>query len=96
MKRLLLSSLLLSLNMAAMADEVIMAKTANWQSVAIAVNEENHTYSIQGTVPSNTDDYYYAYSGYRCLREQEDIAGLTALIFHSTVEDGQDIYCYPN
>ncbi|CBJ13428.1 hypothetical protein LLO_2981 [Legionella longbeachae NSW150] len=35
----------------------------------IAVDTQANTYTVQGTVPEG--DYYYTYSGYRCLKEKK-------------------------
>lgn len=93
MKRKLLTALLLTMASSVFADNVIVTQTQGWKSVPITVDTQANTYTVQGTVPEG--DYYYTYSGYRCLKEKRDIVGVNALIFHAGIPGGSDIYCYP-
>lgn len=94
MKRVLISALLFTATSAALADNVIVTETKTWKSVPIVVDDKANTYTVQGTIPEG--DYYYTYSGYRCLAEKKDIAGVNVLMFHASVAGGTDIYCYPD
>ncbi|MGL5741724.1 MAG: hypothetical protein ACRCXC_03815 [Legionella sp.] len=92
MNRKLLTALLLTFATAALADNVIVTQTQGWKSVPITVDSQANTYTVQGHVPEG--DYYYTYSGYRCLKEKREAIGVNALIFHAGVPGGKDIYCY--
>ena len=86
-------ALFTAFNTVALADSVIVTQTQTWESIPITVNPEKHTYiTVEGPQPKG--DYYYTYSGYRCVREKIEIAGTDAVIYHSAAEGG-DIYCYP-
>ncbi|MCL9682617.1 hypothetical protein [Legionella maioricensis] len=94
MNKLIMAALFTVFNTVALADSVIVTQTQTWESIPITVNPEKHTYiTVEGPVP--TGNYYYTYSGYRCVREKIEIAGTDAIIYHSGVEGGGDIYCYP-
>ncbi|WP_454785515.1 hypothetical protein [Legionella sp. WA2024007413] len=93
MKKLLISTCLTALSTVATADSVIVTQTQSWQSVPIVVNTEKHIYTIEKPVPEG--NFYYTYSGYRCLREQTNIVGVNAVVLHAGVAGEGDIYCYP-
>lgn len=95
MKKTLLTVLLLSCATAALADNVIITETKTWKSVPITVDDQAHTYTIEGNATLPEGDFYYTYPGYRCLKEKKDIVGVNALIFHAGIAGGSDIYCYP-
>ena len=60
MKGTILTALLF-LSTTAMADSVIITETKTWKSVPITVDDQNHTYTYEGTLPES--EYYYAYPG---------------------------------
>lgn len=93
MKSKILYASLLAVSTTVFADSVVVTETKSWKSVPIVVDEQAHTYTVQGAVP--TGDYYYTYPGYRCIKEKRDIAGVDILMFHANVSGGTDIYCYP-
>ncbi|HHF7375740.1 hypothetical protein [Legionella bozemanae] len=96
MKKLLISSLLTVWSMAAMADSAIITKTQTWKSIPITVNAEKHIYTVnEGDVPLPGSEFYYTYSGYRCITEKTNIVGVNAVVYHAGVTGGSDIYCYP-
>ena len=94
MNKLMMVTLLTVFNTVVLADSVIVTETQTWKSVPITVNPDKHTYiTVEGPVPEGK--YYYTYSGYRCVREKIEVVGTDAIIYHSGVEGGGDIYCYP-
>lgn len=86
---------LLLVSLSAFSQSTVVTQTTTWKSVPIQVDTTKNTYTIVGTAPTDTTDYYYSYSGYRCFKEKRDIAGVNALIFNASVSGGYDIYCYP-
>ncbi|MCE0722556.1 MULTISPECIES: hypothetical protein [Legionella] len=96
MKKLVISSLLTVLSTVALADSVIVTKTHTWKSVPITVNAEKHIYTVdQGSIVVPGSEFYYTYSGYRCLTEKTNIVGVNAVVYHAGITGGSDIYCYP-
>ncbi|WP_058534689.1 hypothetical protein [Legionella saoudiensis] len=93
MKKLIIATLLIGFNTAALADSTIVIHTKTWKSVPITVDTEKNIYIIQGTPPES--NFYYTYSGYRCLREETNIVGVNAVVYHSNIPGEGDIYCYP-
>lgn len=94
MKRLIIATMLTALSTVAIADTVIITKTQTWKSVPITVDSASHTYTtVDTTVPEG--DFYYTYSGYRCVKDKMDIAGVDPLVYRSNVAGGVDLYCYP-
>ncbi|MBA3660334.1 MAG: hypothetical protein H0W64_01260 [Gammaproteobacteria bacterium] len=96
MKKLLASVIVISssflLNTVS-AESVIIRDTSNWKSVPVQVDSVNKTYTLVGTEPTDSPNYYYSYQGYRCFREKREI-GIDALIFKAGISGGSDIYCY--
>lgn len=93
MKKLIIAALITVFSPVVLADNVIVTQTNSWKSVPITVDTEKHIYTVEGTPPEG--DFYYTYSGYRCIREKTNIVGVNALIFHAGISGGSDIYCYP-
>lgn len=93
MKKAIAMGFLMSLSAVTFADSVIVTETSTWKSVPITVDADKHTYVVEGTLPEG--DFYYTYSGYRCLKDKRDIAGVTALEYQPSVAGGAVIYCYP-
>jgi hypothetical protein len=94
MKKLAISILLTAFSSTVLADNVIVTETQTWKSVPITIDPTTQVYTIQGTLPDE-GDYYYTYSGYRCLTVKRDIEGVDATIYHANASSGNDIYCYP-
>ena len=96
MQKLIIATLLTVSSSLALADSVIITQTKTWKSVPITVDTEKHIYTtVEGSVVPE-GNYYYTYSGYRCLREKTEIAGVNVLIFKAGISGGSDIYCYPD
>lgn len=99
MKRIIMASILgvmVATSSIALAVEsnTIVTETSTWKSVPIQVDTSGNTYTVVGPVPTDTTDYYYTYSGYRCFKQQREV-GIDAVIFKASVSGGTDIYCYP-
>ena len=96
MKKLIIATLLTVSCTVALADSVIITQTKTWKSVPITVDTEKHIYTtVEGSVVPERD-YYYTYSGYRCLREKVEVVGTNVVIFKSGTPGAGDIYCYPD
>lgn len=94
MKKIILASLIAASCTAAIADNVIITQTKTWKSVPITVDSDKHVFTVvEGTAVPDSD-YYYTYSGYRCLKEKVDVAGVNMVTFKSSTGDSE-IYCYP-
>ena len=93
MHKLILSLFLTLLSTVSVADSVIVTKTHSWKSIPITVNTEKRIYTVEGALPGG--DFYYAYPGFRCIKEQTNIVGVNAVIYHAEVPGQSDIYCYP-
>lgn len=95
MNKLLLGSLLVVLSSNALAENVISIHTNSWKSVPVTVDEEKHTYSVTEGYLMPEGDYYYTYSGYRCLKSKVDNAGSEPIMYNDADAKGHAIYCYP-
>lgn len=99
MKRTIIATLLsvvVSAGSIALAQQnTVVTETTTWKSVPIQVDTGANTYTVVGPVPTDTTDYYYTYSGYRCFKQQREV-GIDAVIFKASVSGGTDIYCYPD
>lgn len=94
MKKMLLIALQFVIATAVFADTTIITETKTWKSVPITVDPETQTYTtVEGPIPQG--DYYYTYSGYRCLKEKVEVVGGNVIIYHLSATGGGDIYCYP-
>lgn len=92
----LISSMLLLLSPSLFAENVINTQTNTWKSIPITVDAEKHTYTTEKGFLMPEGDYYYTYSGYRCLKNKIEIAGVTPTELSSANNDGTVIYCYPD
>ncbi|MFA5959515.1 MAG: hypothetical protein WC785_03270 [Tatlockia sp.] len=95
MKKILLAAIITACSAQALADSVIVTETNTWKSVPIVVDSTQHTYTVEGQGPLPEGDYYYTYSGYRCLTTKKDISGVDAITYNAGTPGGTDIYCYP-
>lgn len=93
-KSLLAVILVLIASNIAFADSVIVTETKSWKSVPITVDPSTDTYTVVGTVPADTTDYYYTYSGYRCFITKRTVS-VNPVTLKATASQGQKIYCYP-
>lgn len=96
MKKLILGSLLLIVTGATFAENVINTQTNSWKSVPITVDPNTHTYSTSEGYLMPEGDYYYTYSGFRCLKSELKDAGTEALVYKDKNAEENVIYCYPD
>jgi hypothetical protein len=94
MKRLILGSVLSLLTTLAVAENPINTQTKTWKSIPITVDSSKHTYSTEKGYLMPEGDYYYTYSGYRCLKDKSEVPGFDPVVLKSQNVEGNDIYCY--
>lgn len=92
MKKFVLGSLVALLATSALAENLINTQTKTWKSIPITV--ESNTYTTGNSYLMPEGDYYYTYSGYRCLKNA-DIAGVKPLVLKPRNNKDPLIYCYP-
>jgi hypothetical protein len=96
MKKYLLNLIVaMSLVSSAAFADTIITQTQGWQSVPVTVDMTKHTYTVTGTAPTDSTNYYYSYQGYRCVREKQNLVGVNFLMLNAGVSGGSDVYCYP-
>lgn len=93
MKKLITAAILTACSTVALADSVIVTETNTWKSVPIVVDATKKTYTVEGPLPEG--EFYYTFSGYRCLTTKKDISGVDVVVYRSGTPGGTDIYCYP-
>ncbi|KTC78774.1 hypothetical protein [Legionella cincinnatiensis] len=96
MKKLIISMLFLLLSTSVFAENVINTQTNTWKSIPITVDAGKHTYTIEKSFLMPEGDYYYTYSGYRCLKNKIEIAGVNPVELNPVNNEGTVIYCYPD
>ncbi|WP_298625256.1 hypothetical protein [uncultured Legionella sp.] len=95
MKKIITGSLLtLFITTASFAESTINTQTNSWKSIPITVDEDANTYTTAKDSLMPEGDYYYTFSGYRCLKNKSNVAGETPLILKPENGDGTEIYCY--
>lgn len=95
MKKLIIGSILTVFSSVTLAENVINTETSTWKSIPITVDTNNHTYNTGEGFLVPEGNYYYTYSGHRCLVTKNETAGLEPVILKSGNANGSDIYCYP-
>jgi hypothetical protein len=93
MKKIIIGSLCAVFTTVALAESVVNTQTSSWKSVPITVDAEKHTYSTSEGFLLPEGDYYYTYSGYRCLKNKVENAG-TEPVEYKDKAAGNTIYCY--
>ncbi|WP_133137928.1 hypothetical protein [Legionella rowbothamii] len=96
MKRLILNLVLSLLTTVALAENPINTQTKTWKHIPITVDANNHTYSTAKGFLMPEGNYYYTYSGYRCLNEKPQIARVNPVVLKPKNAKGTVIYCYPD
>jgi hypothetical protein len=95
MKTIITASLFTLLSASVFADKTINTETNSWKSVPITVDEQKHTYNVSEGYLLPEGDYYYTYSGYRCLKTKLDKADADPVVYNDAKSEGHSIYCYP-
>jgi len=96
MKKIIIGSLLTLFTTTALADSLINTQTKTWKNIPITVNTNKNTYTTSKGFLMPEGDYYYTYSGYRCLKDKTEIAGVTPVVLQPEDTKGNVIYCYPD
>lgn len=95
MKKIIIGSLLTVLTTSALAENLINTQTKTWKSIPITVDANTQTYTTSKGFLMPEGDYYYTYSGHRCLKDKTEIAGVTPVELKPKDTKGTVIYCYP-
>jgi hypothetical protein len=96
MKKFIIASMFTILSTTALAENVINTQTKTWKSIPITVDADKHTYTTQKGFLMPVGDYYYTYSGYRCLKNKSERAGVNPVVLNPTNRKENVIYCYPD
>ncbi|MCL5272505.1 MAG: hypothetical protein M1486_04230 [Gammaproteobacteria bacterium] len=96
MSKLIIGSILTVLSSVSLATNVINTQTSTWKSIPITVDTNRHTYQTGKGFLVPEGNYYYTYSGYRCLLSKNETVELEPVILKSGDAQGADIYCYPD
>lgn len=95
MKKCIIGSLFIVLTTTvAAAENMINTQTNTWKSVPITVDDNNHTYSTLDGYLVPEGEYYYTYSGYRCLKNKVENTGMDPVIYKDKADEKNTIYCY--
>lgn len=95
MKTVIATSLLV-ISTSLFAGTIIDTKTNSWKSVPISVDEQKHTYNVEEGYLLPEGEYYYTYSGFRCLKDKVDDAGVEPIVYNDLKSQTHAIYCYPS
>ncbi|WP_058533934.1 hypothetical protein [Legionella saoudiensis] len=91
----LIGGMLLTLSFSSVfAERVINTQTNTWKSVPITVDEENKTYTTSKGYLMPEGNYYYTFSGYRCLMNKTEGGGEEPLVLKPVNTGEKEIYCY--
>lgn len=94
--KIVIATSLLFFTTSLFAESIVDIKTNSWKSVPISVDEQKHTYDVQEGYLLPEGEYYYTYSGFRCLKDKVDDAGVEPLVYNDLKSKGHSIYCYPS
>lgn len=95
MKKFIATSFFILITTSASADNVINTHTNSWKNVPITVNEKQHTYKVNEGYLLPEGNYYYSYSGFRCLKYKVNNAGTDPVVYNDLKSKSHSIYCYP-
>ena len=95
MNKLLMTSFLMLVTSTALAENPINTQTKSWKSIPITVDTTANTYTLKNGYLLPEGNYYYTYSGHRCLNENTQIAGVNPVVLKAQ-NNGPMIYCYPD
>lgn len=94
MKRIIASSILAVFLSSAYADHVINTETNSWKNIPIKVDEDSSTFTMSEGILLPEGDYYYSFTGYRCLKAKSKSTDEEPLVLKSTDSKHGEIYCY--
>jgi len=95
MKKIIIVAFSTLLTTTALAENSINTKTNTWKSIPITVDTNTQTYTTSKCFLMPEGDYYYTYSGYRCLNNKTEITGVNPVELKPQDTKGNVIYCYP-
>ncbi len=78
----------------AFAENVINTQTNTWKSIPITVDEDSKTYTTPKGYLMPEGNYYYTFSGYRCLMNKTEGGGEEPLVLKPVNTGDSEIYCY--
>ncbi|WP_133137643.1 hypothetical protein [Legionella rowbothamii] len=94
MKKLILTMLCTVFISSAFAENVINTQTNTWKSIPITVDEDSKTYTTPKGYLMPEGNYYYTFSGYRCLMNKTEGGGEEPLVLKPVNTGDSEIYCY--
>lgn len=94
MKKIIVGSILSIFISSAFAENVINTQTNSWKSIPITVDEDNKTYTTPNGFLVPEGNYYYTFSGYRCLMNKVEGGGEEPLVLKPSNTGEKEIYCY--
>ncbi|MFJ1269172.1 hypothetical protein ACD661_11450 [Legionella lytica] len=94
MKKLMIGTFLIVCGSPGFAENVINTQTNSWKSVPITVDEDNKTYTTSKGYLMPEGNYYYTFSGYRCLMNKTEGGGEEPLVLKPVNTGDKEIYCY--
>lgn len=95
MKQLIAGTVTIFFSTFCFAEPVINTHTNLWKSIPITVDSEHHTYSASEGYLMPEGNYYYTFSGYRCLKNKLENAGIEPIEYKDN-KTQVSIYCYPD
>ncbi|USQ15418.1 hypothetical protein J2N86_14325 (plasmid) [Legionella lytica] len=94
MKKTILGALFTLFISSAFAENIINTQTNTWKSIPITVDEDSKTYTTQKGYLMPEGNYYYTFSGYRCLMNKVEGGGDEPLVLKPVNTGDKEIYCY--
>ncbi len=94
MKRTLIGLALAQSLTSAYAEELINTETNSWKSIPITVDEDQNTYTTEKGYLMPEGNYYFTFSGYRCLKTKITSIKDEPLTLTPTDSTHSKIYCY--
>lgn len=76
------------------AESVITTHTQKWTHVPITVDETTQSYNTSEGFVVPEGDFYYTYSGHRCLNNEINSIQEKPVILKPSASTGKEIYCY--
>ncbi|HBI22588.1 MAG TPA: hypothetical protein DDY37_08455 [Legionella sp.] len=95
MKKMMIGSFVAVFAATSFAEHLINTDTNTWKNIPIIVDKNKNTYTTSDGFLMPEGDYYYSYSGYRCLKDKTDLKGVKPVLLKALNRKGVVIYCYP-